>query len=88
MYPMLTTYIFIFISNRGVAWGQILAGGATGWLMGATFHCGRQKKKSDAKHKADQKKIYQQYYDDVYSLQDQNEQLATALEQMGVRVRA
>jgi hypothetical protein len=86
---MLTIYLIHIHSTiyRGVAWGQILAGGAGGWLMGAKFHCGRQKKKSDIKHKADQKKIYQQYYDDVYSLQEQNEQLATALEQMGVRVR-
>jgi hypothetical protein len=62
-------------------------GGTAGWLMGAKFHCSRQKKKADAKHKADQKKVYQQYYDDVYTLQEQNEQLTVALEQMGVRVR-
>jgi hypothetical protein len=48
--PMLPfRFIHIHHSNiyRGVAWGQILEGGAGGWLMRATFHCGRQKKKSD-----------------------------------------
>jgi hypothetical protein len=40
-----------------------------------------------AKHKQEQKALYQQYYTDVYTLQQQNAELVAAIEQMGVKVR-
>ena len=48
--------------------------------------CRRQKKKLDAKLKSEQKALYQQYYEDVYSLQIQNAELIAALEQLGYKV--
>ena len=50
------------------------------------FQCRRQKKKLDLKFKNEQKALYQQYYEDVYSLQIQNAELIQALEQLGYKV--
>ena len=47
----------------------------------------RKEKKLNAKHKEEQKALYTQYYNDVYTLQQQNVELAQALEKMGVKVR-
>lgn len=65
----------------------MLVGGSVGWFLGGKFHSGRLKKKLDKKHLEEQKALYQQYYNDVYTLQTQNQELAQALEQYGVRVR-
>jgi hypothetical protein len=46
------------------------------------LQCRKQKKKLDAKFKQEQKALYQQYYEDVYSLQIQNAELIQALEQV------
>ncbi|KAL7580443.1 hypothetical protein ACA910_004462 [Epithemia clementina (nom. ined.)] len=62
-------------------------GGLLGWWIGSAFHCSRQKKKLSAKFKADQKALYQQYYEDVYALQIQNAELIQALEQLGVKIQ-
>lgn len=58
-----------------------------GWLAGGRFHSSRLQKKLNAKHKEDQKALYKQYYNDVYSLQAQNQELINALEQYGVKVK-
>ena len=68
-------------------WGKVLVGTAAGWLIGARIHCGRKEKKLNARHKEEQKALYTQYYNDVYTLQQQNSELAQALEQLGVRVK-
>lgn len=62
-------------------------GTAGGWLLGGKIHSSRKEKKLNAKHKEEQKALYTQYYNDVYTLQQQNAELAQALEGMGVRVR-
>lgn len=66
---------------------KMFLGGTVGWFLGAKFHSGRLKKKLEAKHKEEQKAIYTQYYNDVYTLQAQNAELAQALEQYGMRMR-
>ena len=55
--------------------------------MGGKFHSSNLKKKLNAKFQKDQKALYTQYYNDVYTLKDQNAQLVKALEQRGVTVR-
>jgi len=60
-------------------------GGAAGWLVGAKFHTRRLRKKLQQKHKEEQKALYKQYYSDVLALQNQNQELAAALEQMGYK---
>jgi hypothetical protein len=64
-----------------------MAGGTLGWIVGAKYHCRKLSKKTAMKHKEEQKALYQQYYTDVYTLQEQNAELVRALEQLGVRVR-
>lgn len=59
-----------------------MAGGVLiGWVAGGHFHTRRLRKKLNAKFKQDQKQLYQQYYNDVYTLQQQNAELMAALEQ-------
>lgn len=65
----------------------MMISGTVGWLLGSKFHSGRLKKKLDKKHLEEQKALYQQYYNDVYTLQTQNQELINALEQYGVKVR-
>lgn len=65
----------------------MLLGTGIGWVVGGKVHAQRKEKKLNAKHKDEQKALYTQYYNDVYTLQQQNTELAQALEQMGVRVR-
>ena len=73
--------------DAGFGWGKIAGGVAAGWLLGGKFHSSRLQKKLNAKHKQEQKEVYQQYYNDVYALQQQNTELINALEQFGARVR-
>lgn len=74
-----------FYSGGGL--GRVFLGFAGGWFIGGKIHCRRMAKKLNAKHKQDQKQLYTQYYNDVYTLQEQNTELVKALEQMGVRAR-
>lgn len=53
----------------------------SGWMMGGFFHSRSTRNKLNIKFKKDQKELYQQYYNDVYSLQQQNAELINALEQ-------
>mmetsp|Transcript_9442 Transcript_9442/g.12512 ORF Transcript_9442/g.12512 Transcript_9442/m.12512 type:complete len:134 (+) Transcript_9442:173-574(+) len=75
------------VGEGGGAWKYAAGGTVAGWFFGGAFHCRRQKKSLQTKFKADQKALYQQYYEDVYSLQIQNAELIQALEQMGVRIQ-
>jgi hypothetical protein len=68
-------------------WGKVMIGTGIGWMLGGKIHAQRKEKKLNAKHKEEQKALYTQYYNDVYTLQQQNADLAQALEQMGVRVQ-
>ncbi|CAJ1955251.1 unnamed protein product [Cylindrotheca closterium] len=68
-------------------WAKVAAGTAAGWLLGGKIHSSRKAKNLNSKHKEEQKALYTQYYNDVYTLQQQNQELAQALEQMGVRVK-
>lgn len=77
----------MILSAGGMGWSKYLMGAGVGWLVGSKFHCRRLKKKLNNKHKSDQKALYTQYYNDVYSLQQQNAELIAALEQMGVKMR-
>jgi hypothetical protein len=72
---------------RPFPWGKVLIGAGVGWMMGGKIHAQRKEKKLNAKHKEEQKALYTQYYNDVYTLQHQNAELAQALEQLGVRLQ-
>ena len=68
-------------------WGTAAGGVVVGWLVGGKVHSGRKEKKLAVKHKKETKELYTQYYNDVYTLQQQNAELVEALEKMGVRVQ-
>jgi hypothetical protein len=53
----------------------------SGWMMGGYYHSRNTRRSLQTKFKKDQKELYQQYYNDVYSLQQQNAELINALEQ-------
>lgn len=82
--PALTRCNIHQSSNFG--WSKILVGTTLGWFFGGTIHSRRKEKKLQKKHKEEQKALYTQYYNDVYTLQEQNTELAEALEKLGVRV--
>lgn len=81
------SYDFYFMKYSAFGWNKLLLGTGIGWLVGSKVHTRRKEKKLNAKHKEEQKALYTQYYNDVYTLQQQNAELAQALEQLGVRVR-
>jgi hypothetical protein len=74
-------------TSRQGGWGRVAIGSGVGYVVGAKIHARRNAKKLNTKHKEEQKALYTQYYNDVYTLQQQNQDLAQALEQMGVRVQ-
>jgi hypothetical protein len=92
--PKYYYYYYYYYSNSagagggagGTGVGWILFGTGIGWVMGGKVHAGRKEQKLQLKHKKEQKELYTQYYNDVYTLQQQNAELVEALEQLGVRV--
>lgn len=68
-------------------WGKLVVATVCGWFVGGKYHAGKVSKKLNTKHKHEQKELYTQYYNDVYTLKEQNGQLIKALEQYGVKVR-
>lgn len=61
---------------------KLVATGVVSWILGATFHSGRSVKELKRKHHTEQKKLYSQYYNDVYKLGDQNSLLQDQIEQL------
>lgn len=57
-------------------------GGAMGWFFGGKVHSGRVRERMKADHQKSQKKLYKQYYNDIYTLQEENQQLRNAAEQL------
>lgn len=86
-YILVLTRVFVFVLRFSGGGMGILIGASIGWFVGAKIHCKRLAKKLNTKHKQDQKQLYTQYYNDVYTLQEQNAELLKALEQMGVKIR-
>jgi Tfp pilus assembly protein PilO len=56
--------------------------GAVSWILGAKVHSGRVAKKMKTKHQKEQKQLYSQYYNDVYKLSEQNQQLVNHSEEL------
>ena len=67
---------------------KLVATGVASWVLGATFHSGRVVKAMKRKHKSEQKKLYSQYYNDVYKLGDQNTQLQQQIEELTELVKS
>jgi len=61
---------------------KLVATGLVSYVFGAAFHTNRAIKDLKRKHKSEQKKLYSQYYNDVYKLGDQNNLLQEQIEQL------
>lgn len=61
---------------------KLVATGLASWILGGRFHSGRAVKDLKRKHKSEQKKLYSQYYNDVYKLGDQNNLLQEQIQEL------
>lgn len=76
-------FIFIlFFRGGGIGMGKLLVCSALSWLMGAKVHSGRATKSLKTKFQKEQKQLYSQYYNDVYKLSEQNQELNMYIEQL------
>jgi len=66
----------------GAGWGKLLLASGVSWCVGAQVHCRRQAKKLKVKFTKEQKQLYSQYYNDVYKLSEQNQELTSMIEQL------
>ena len=62
--------------------GKVIAYSALAWLAGGKIHSGRATKKLRTKFQKEQKALYTQYYNDVYKLTEQNNELTYYVEQL------
>lgn len=70
----------VSISSGGM--GKLIVGSAVSWFFGGKFHSARVAKKLKAKHQKEQKALYAQYYNDVYKLSAQNQELQLLIDQL------
>ena len=61
--------------------------GGVGWIAGAKYHSNRASKALKKKHMKEAKTLYSQYYNDVYKLQEQNAELAQAVQQLQIALQ-
>ena len=66
----------------GGGMGKLVLGSAISWFLGGKFHSGRTAKKLKTKFQKEQKQLYSQYYNDVYKLTEQNQELQMLVEQL------
>lgn len=59
----------------GPGWMKLLGTGAAGWWAGGKYHSYRVLRKAKRKFQREQKQLYSQYYNDVYKLTEQVQEL-------------
>jgi len=62
--------------------GKLAVLGGASWFLGARVQSKRATKTLKKKHMKETKTLYSQYYNDVYKLQEQNAELAYAVEEL------
>jgi hypothetical protein len=62
--------------------GKLLLFSAASWIAGGKFHSRGATKKLKSQFQKEQKALYTQYYNDVYKLTEQNNQLTYMVEQL------
>jgi hypothetical protein len=78
----LSTFSLLYFSGGGGGMGRVVMTGAVSYILGAKIHSGRVAKKLKNKHQKEQKQLYSQYYNDVYKLSEQNQQLVNHSEDL------
>jgi hypothetical protein len=66
----------------GAGFGKLVVCSALSWILGAKFHSGRVSKKLKNKFQKEQKQLYTQYYNDVYKLTEQSQDLTSYIDQL------
>lgn len=66
---------------------KMLVIGGGSWILGGKIHSNRAAKELKKKHMKEAKTLYSQYYNDVYKLQEQNAELAYAVEQLQTKLQ-
>lgn len=67
--------------------GKVMVCSALSWFVGAKIHSGRATKKLKTKFQKEQKALYSQYYNDVYKLTEQNNELSYMVEKLQVALK-
>lgn len=75
-------YIFLLYESYSIGLGKFVLGSAVSWFVGGKYHSARVAKKLRTKHQKEQKQLYSQYYNDVYKLSEQNQELQFYIEQL------
>jgi hypothetical protein len=70
----------VLIGSIGM--GQFLLGSVVSWWAGGAFHSRRTARTLKARYQKEQKQLYTQYYNDVYKLSEQNQELVFVIEQL------
>ena len=65
-----------------MGWGQVAVISSAAWFMGGKVHSSRVSKKLKTKFQKEQKELYSQYYNDVYKLTEQNQELQHAVQSL------
>jgi len=71
----------------GLGFGKVLLFGGAGWVGGAVFQSKKAKQILQKKQVIEAKKLYSQYYNDVYKLQEQNAELVSVIEKLQVALQ-
>lgn len=66
----------------GMGIGKLALLGGASWFLGGRVQANKATKALKKKHMKETKTLYSQYYNDVYKLQEQNAELAYAIEQL------
>jgi len=66
----------------GMGMGKLAALGGASWFLGARVQSNKATRALKKKHMKETKTLYSQYYNDVYKLQEQNAEMAYAVEQL------
>lgn len=79
---MLIQLISQQLHSGGPSFVKMAIVGGIGWVTGAKVHSNKAAKLLKKKHMKEAKTLYSQYYNDVYKLQEQNAELAQAVNKL------
>ena len=74
--------MIVHSGGGGVGWGKMIFMSALSWFAGGKYHSGKATKKMKNRFQKEQKQLYTQYYNDVYKLSEQNQELTNYIDQL------
>jgi len=70
------------VGGGGFGFGHLALASTASYILGAKIHSRRITKKLKKKHQVDQKKLYTQYYNDVYKLEEQKLEQSMVIDEL------